>query len=68
VISLTWMLVTAAGFMVSGALLWNFELAWAAGIFAFTWMWMAFPKAVGWTLGLLGGLVKGKGRTTPVRI
>lgn len=59
-IAFAWMLVTAVGFMVSGALLCQFEWRLAGSSFVLTWLWMAFPKAVAWGFRSLGRIVPGK--------
>lgn len=56
-ITLIWMLVTAAGFMISGVLFWMWE--WQSGgmVLGGTWVWMAFPKVVSGILNWLGQLL-----------
>lgn len=59
-ITLVWMVVTALGFMISGALLWEWE--WKiGGIFLIgTSLWMAFPKTIGCALGGIGRMISRK--------
>ncbi len=59
-ITLIWMVVTGLGFMISGALLWEWE--WKiGGIFFFaTSFWMGFPKTVGCALGGIGRMISRK--------
>ncbi len=55
-ITLIWMAVTAIGFMLSGVLLWTWELYASGIVFVFTMVWFAVPKTA-------SGLIEWAGRT-----
>ena len=54
-ITLIWMAVTAIGFMLSGILLWTWELYASGIVFGFTMVWFAVPKTA-------NGLIEWAGR------
>ncbi len=54
-ITLIWMLVTALGFMLSGALLWTWEWYASGIVFGLTTIWFAVPKTA-------SGLIEWAGR------
>ena len=65
-ITLIWMIVTALGFMISGALLWEWEWKIGGIFFLATAFWMAFPKTIGCALGSIGRMISRKKVEVPV--
>lgn len=59
-VTLFWMLLTAAGFMSAGALLWEGEWRIGGALFCVTWLWMMFPKAVAGVFRMLGRGLPGR--------